>query len=756
MSKAADTFDLIFRPRKYHERMDRKNLTVTSGKKRTTVYSLSGKEEMNAKQLLAPDGANTAPLSYMTIHDGGKDLYYAGFYMEHNLSEPTVACQYKALFSFRGVDSCVSVEPLLEGSSKIVNRRVNMLEAERIAAKDDINRAREVNLKLADVQELGAEIDSGHETLYNAYFCFLMRRDSLSELKRDAEEFVAYAASMNITLKSTYAAAPEAFHTLFPFNKRYRMEPFKGTTLTEPFKKQVMTTASLSTIYSHTSSEYFHEKGALLGYYLSDRMPFVFDLYDKSHFSYGMIICGETGYGKSASMKIMDSRFINRGYSVVSIDYQLNGKGGEYSIPCRSNGGVNYVIGAGEGDKLNLFEISTDSDRDPDTGIITETLRLWDKQIELTNIILSIAMSSAVEDRAAYDAALVDYMNEIILDTVGEIYKAAGLEEGNPSSLYVAENEPGKISSKRVKKQLPRMKDFYMELLRQERCHREETLKREAFAILKGKLKNWVRELYYCPACLTEFSGEEFKNLPFGEDGKRRVHRHKTKDGTVKDIYVEEIAGSQAYFDYPSNITLEDNLPWYNFDLSQAPETVRPVLVLVAMNYIMENFVKRNSVDPGKAKHIIFVTDEFHKVMSSMTQGVLKAYVALYRTARKHYVAPVIITQSINDIAEQPESKYIMESTAVYMLFRHLNTAASSLGKDGIGLTESQVESVMGLGGEKDEPRPGECCVFDRSTRQVSFIRFKYMPEVEGLMVETNTQKRAELMRRLGVSDGGI
>jgi len=730
------------------------DMTFASGKDFKKMMYYDGDEGSTVRLLLAPDGANTIPLAYMSITDGGREIYYAGFYMEKNLREPTVGVQYKKLSDFEGVMTAYGNVPLLEESSKKVNKRINMLESELIAAKDDLNRTREIRAKQEDAQELATLIDSGAESLQETYFYYILRRDSYEELRRDAGTFVALAQSINITLKSTYAATPEVFMSMLPLNKRFKVSASNGSLIgKDPFKKQIMTVASLSTIYSHTSSEYFHEKGALLGYHLSNGMPFVFDLYDKSHYSYGMIVCGETGYGKSASMKIMNERFINRGYTIVSIDYQINGKAGEYAIPCSAAGGVNFVIGGGdEGEHLNLFEIAADSDRDPDTGIITQTLRLGEKKVELANILLSIAMSSSVENRSDYEAVDVDYMTEIISDAIGDIYKDCGLIEGDASSLYEDVKQDGMFGSVRARKKLPRMKDFYVKLIHNAK-ENEDPLKERAYSVLKGKFKNWVKELYYCPECLEEFTREQYEALPLHADGKRRVHIHKDDNGKRMAYPVAEIQGSEAYFDYDSSITIEENLPWYNFDISQAPETVRPVLVLVAMNYVMENMVKRNSVDPTKAKKMIFITDEFHKVMRSMEQGVLKAYVSLYRTARKHFVGPVIVTQSINDIARHPEANEIMDSTAVYLLFRHLHTARDYLSSQGLGLTDSEIEGVLSLGGDKMQKRPGECCIFDRATNQVSFVRFKYFEEVEGFMIETDTQKRAALMERLGRRD---
>ena len=40
------------------------------------------KERAGILQVLAPDGVNTMPVSYMTLDDNGIELYYAGLYID--------------------------------------------------------------------------------------------------------------------------------------------------------------------------------------------------------------------------------------------------------------------------------------------------------------------------------------------------------------------------------------------------------------------------------------------------------------------------------------------------------------------------------------------------------------------------------------------------------------------------------------------------------------------------------------------------
>ena len=57
-------------------------------------------------------------------------------------------------------------------------------------------------------------------------------------------------------------------------------------------------------------------------------------------------------------------------------------------------------------------------------------------------------------------------------------------------------------------------------------------------------------------------------------------------------------------------------LPFHNFDLSQiTDETERINMVMVVQSYIEENFIKKNSTNPNKAKKLIVSTDEAHRIL---------------------------------------------------------------------------------------------------------------------------------------------
>lgn len=735
----ADIFRKIRKRKKQEDELFGKTDVSTAQKSGGRIFRLSGKNERLC-DIIAPNGVNTAPLPYMSVNDGGVETYYMGFVLLRNAKRPTIASTYTRLADYPGMTSSVYIHPLQEESISITNRRIQTLDAELETSEDNRIRQRELSGKLADVEELARKIDSGDSTLYEVYFLYLLRRPSLPELYEAAGEVAAIARSQNMELSATYAAHPETFLSTLPVNKLYRVSLSRNLPGFMNFKKFIMDETSLSTTFNHSTAEFFHKDGVLLGHNMYSGLPFTFDPFDKSRFSYGMIICGMPGYGKSATVKQLSTRLVDFGYSFASIDYENNGARGEYAAACRAVGGVSYTIGRKNGDRLNLFDLNEEIDIDEITGGEYRVLRVDDKIVDLTNILLSIALTAADEQTAAYEAAEVDRMKEIIKRVVQGLYRDRGICDGEPDSLYEEYAGEDVLASGIRKKTLPRMKDFYLGLLRAAAANRD-SFKKNAYALLTDKFYDRVEDMWYCPECLKEIPHEDVLRLNgITEMNGIPYHRH---DGG-KAYPIVHVQGTSAYFDCQSTVSLNSNRPWYNFDISGAPESERPVLILICQSFINEFFIKRNSVDPKKAKKLVFIVDEFHKIKQPKAIAFMSS---TYRIARKRHCAPLIITQSIADLNKYDEAEDIVKETETMMLLKHQFKDREAI-KEATFLSDSQVDAVLSLGGDYHRKRYGELCVVDMAIKQASFVKVDYLKGSEELIVETDTEKRAAIERK--------
>ena len=182
-----------------------------------------------------------------------------------------------------------------------------------------------------------------------------------------------------------------------------------------------------------------------------------------------------------------------------------------------------------------------------------------------------------------------------------------------------------------------------------------------------------------------------------------------------------------------------------NFDLSQiTDETERINMIMVVQSYIEENFIKKNSTNPNKARKLIVSTDEAHRILKF--EGARMFENALYRVARKRHTAPWLILQSVKDFAKYQDTEEILKSTETFMLFRH-NYLDGQYIKDTTNLTQSQVDTVLNLGGTSEAKKYGELCLVDIPTKRAVFIQADYLKDSEFDVVETDVEKIAEHAR---------
>ena len=192
-------------------------------------------------------------------------------------------------------------------------------------------------------------------------------------------------------------------------------------------------------------------------YYIIRELCFFISPYDKSHFSYGIIIAGMTGYGKSATWKELESRMVDFGIHVVSIDFKPRGLRGEYAAVAEAVGGVSYSIAPKSKVKLNLFDLSEQTEYDENSGSEYRTLRLYDKIESTKCVLMTIATGNSTNAAASpYKAETIDRMETIVRNCIRRVYDNIGLIDGAPDTLYEsAGSKRGSFAAGRRKKAMP-------------------------------------------------------------------------------------------------------------------------------------------------------------------------------------------------------------------------------------------------------------------------------------------------------------
>ena len=351
--------------------------------------NLFGEARKSVKELVMCDGVDPNNNGYLVLNDSGQDIYVMCMYIEKNKRKNDFAVTYEKLMNTKGVTTSIYIEPMRDGKAvRTMDKRVLILDSEQQgAAKDgDRNRYRKLGSKLRDTEKYADDVESGNNNLYEVSFIFVLWNTSLEQLMIDVNEFHNTALnSGNIELCSCYSTHPEAFLSAAPMNRLYKA----GTGLVKTccVKKHVMDTYSLSCIFNHTRSDFYHENGIIAGRNMSTGRPATFDCYDKMFDSYGVVVCGSTGTGKSATIKMYFTRYADFGVRIASIDFEKVGSRGEYSRACEAVGGQNFVIKVGSEYTINLFELDTQLEYDESTDLEYEDLNVMDKVSDLVNII---------------------------------------------------------------------------------------------------------------------------------------------------------------------------------------------------------------------------------------------------------------------------------------------------------------------------------------------------------------------------------
>ena len=193
-----------------------------------------------------------------------------------------------------------------------------------------------------------------------------------------------------------------------------------------------------------------------------------------------------------------------------------------------------------------------------------------------------------------------------------------------------------------------------------------------------------------------------------------------------------------------------------NFDISQIPESERPIMMLVCQSFVMEYFVKRNATNLRDARKLLVVIDEAHEAFWNPES---RHFLSLqYRTNRSRHVGNVLIMQSLADLSKYPDTEDIIKNTETFFLLKH-NARDRKYLKETLEITDSQVNGILTLGGDEkaEEKRPGEICLVDIPTKRVVFLQADYLKATERYIVETDVENVAKLMdERSAMLSGGV
>lgn len=680
----------------------------------------------DVKSLVAPDGVNPNPLSYMTINDMGKDIYIRMFYVDALPKRTTFATTFAPLFGFEDVTASVFIEPMLEGkATSQLDKQVLSLETELNEATKagNSNRKRKINSKLNKAESWASAIEDGENALYEVGFLFTLYAKSLEQLSIKTGDFITRAREKGISLVACFSVHPEAFLSNGPFNKVFRQG--KNVIQASCIKRHPMDKLSLADIFSHTKPSFSHESGIPAGHNMKTMEAILWDPYSPSHNGFNAIFVGKTGTGKSATIKMYTSRLEPFDYRFGIVDSDKRGSRGEYCPLCERLGGIVFSLKPGEVKNiLNPYELDEQVVYNEETGEEYRTLSVLDKINDVVNTFMTMIRQDKVEP----DFNTVTYIESILADVVASLFDEKGIYEGEPDSLYEEGNivEGGVLKIGKKKKALPTISETFMKILHMQRVDENEYHK-EPYNLILDCLKAYVRELYYRTDTLERVSAEEYK----------RVSQKGDSVGIAK---YKKIKGHKAYYDGQSTVVFSRNTPCVDIDISDLPKDDIPVGQIIALNFLDEHLIKKNSENPKKAGKLVIIIDEAHRMFGN--EASRKLIADKYRTARKRNVSVWTCTQSIVDFSGYPETESIVDNSTSKFIFKQDSQHREFLAQKTV-LTLSQVDAVLALGGDPNDPESkehkGEVCLIDNDT--VVFLKVDYLFATEKEIVETDVNK---------------
>lgn len=704
------------------------------------------------RQILAPDGVDPAPNSYLGLSDGGKEIYVRSVTLSKVPRRVKFAETFHDLFNFPNCTYSVFVNPIdNETISRDLDRQINILETEEIGSEGNTNRVRKLGSQKQKVTEWAYQVEDGDKKFFYVGFLFTLYAKSVDVLNHITDDFRLLALNKKMDISNCYCVQSEAFLANMPFN-RYGQAVFKKIN-SDCVKMHRMDQRALSTIMDYTTDHFSHRRGVPLGRNLFNGQPFLFDFYDPSHFGFTVVMAGKTFSGKSATIKMLIERLVPLGYRFVIIDSQTR-KGtseGEYASSSEVNGGVNYQISSKSKNILGLFDVQESIEYVKETATTGYERRTLDLNSAITNIVYILrtlirgnVQMKKTDGNENLDVVMDSDINDILTRITKELFAERGILHGNADSLYeesmVVSN--GQLQSGIVPKDVPTVTDCFKKLI-VERAEAREPELDSVYRYIINNIRENVRELYY-----TEkgqfFTVEEFEALP--------LNPQRAGVRMLGDEPVYELKGIRPYYDGQTTFSISRDCPVTNIDISQLTEVERRSARNIALHVVDEGFVQKNSERLDKADKLIVVIDEAHESFNDSAARTLLA--GEVRTARKRNVGLLFASQTVAEYDRYPETRDILEQAAVKMVFKQ-DVADKEVLTKPLKITDSQAEIIMnrlGVAANKDDPEElarhrGEMCVIDNG--QVVFVKVDYLRKTEALSVETDVSSIIKA-RRVG------
>lgn len=181
--------------------------------------------------------------------------------------------------------------------------------------------------------------------------------------------------------------------------------------------------------------------------------------------------------------------------------------------------------------------------------------------------------------------------------------------------------------------------------------------------IHKSVIDRVVRRVYE-PAEKTGFRIKQL--LPNLETFYKELTKQPETEAQQLSKTLERFVTGKNLFNGATNVNMTSN--FICFDIHSLPSSMARTGYLVILDYIMQ--AMNGNKNKGRRVHLF--ADEFHIILAEETSA--QYFERIYRLARKFNMSPTVISQQVEDIAENPSGIKILQNSETAILLKQKET----------------------------------------------------------------------------------
>jgi hypothetical protein len=668
------------------EKDDEENAISISANKETPLYINDGRGTL--WDILSPDGIDIREQTHGYLTDSlAGSRPFRPVYVTRSGWPRKLQTDWISSFTAVGeVDVTVYNEKIPSRQAvHSLQRMMTMLKANyrQEIKRGNIDQIHDLETKISDTDALMEDIALGENDLFHSSVqacIYAENEEMLDQLSAYLEDDLGGSF---IHLRTAFERIKEGYLSNVPRGKNELLDTYRN-----------LDRRSLSTIFPFASSELKYKGGIPFAVNQGTGNLVFLNLFADDHNNFNMVCLGESGSGKSATIKTI----AGRASGLTNTPVALLDPEGEYKKFTKRLGGIYIRIGVDSPAVINpcavgITELELDDDDDEvkeiedgreffirDGREFVRYVPLKEKQSEILQF-FSILVEG--NDGKKLDSYEMNYLEECIVEAF-----AKAKITGNPQSLYEEGSQiiDGEVIHSRILKPEVTITDIYNQLKEK---YGNEPQAQSLIAAIKPWLRGGLRGLF---------------------DGQTHFGK-----GVSTDI---------------------DNAKIVTFDISELEEgsILRTLGYHVCLTWIWQKFVKS---EQNADLHKIVVADEFWQMVDY--EQTVNFAEKMGRRCRKRNTSFIIASQDAKRILENDKAQGVVTNSTIQLILRQ-NPINMQLMQNAFALSGGEASVVVG------ETKKGEGIL--RSQGETVHIRTD-LTEYEKVLFESNRAKMKELERSL-------